>query len=240
CPARASCRARGFSLVELAVALFVITLLVGSLLVPLTTQVEQRQISDTQKALEDIKEALLGFALSNGFLPCPDVTSGTGANDGAEDVSGAGTCVSSEGNVPWTTLGVIQSDVWGNRFRYRVDATFAQHPPAAPFTLSSNADIRVCGTAACTTLLTSSSPNGAAAVVLSHGKNGYGAMNSQTGVANTVPSSADELENTNGNTTFVSRTPSAVGAAAGEFDDIVTWLSKYSVFNRMVSAGKLP
>jgi hypothetical protein len=55
-----------------------------------------------------------------------------------------------------------------------------------------------------------------------------------------VPTSADEPQNTNGDSTFVSRPPSPADAAAGEFDDIVTWLSKYLVFNRMVSAGRLP
>ena len=36
--------ARGFTLIELAVALFIIVLVLGSLLVPLATQVEQRQV----------------------------------------------------------------------------------------------------------------------------------------------------------------------------------------------------
>jgi hypothetical protein len=31
-----------------------------------------------------------------------------------------------------------------------------------------------------------------------------------------------------------------VGSTAGEFDDVVTWLGRYSLYNRMVSAGKLP
>ncbi len=41
----------GFSLVELAIAIFVIALLLGSILIPLSTQVEQRKTSETQKAL---------------------------------------------------------------------------------------------------------------------------------------------------------------------------------------------
>ena len=51
--------------------------------------------------------------------------------------------------------------------------------------------------------------------------------------------SADELDNTGGST-YTSRTITPVGSTAGEFDDIVTWLSKYTLFNRMVAAGKLP
>lgn len=238
-------RCVGFTLIELAVAIFVIALLLGSLLVPLSTQVEQKQISDTQKTLEEIKEALVGFAAVNGYLPCPDTD-----NDGLEEVSATGSCsvVSgstpnffSMGNVPWASLGVANADVWGNRFRYIVLAPFAQRPPATPFSLNtaSNAGLRVCLVAACTPsaqVLTST----AVAVILSHGKNGYGAINSISGLQNPLASSADEQENYDVDRDTVSRSRTDATAAAGEFDDIVTWLSKYILFNRMVTAGKLP
>src|SRR5688572_30539558 len=119
CTRRAAVKARpahGFSLIEMAVVLFVITLLIGSLLVPLSTQVEQRQISETEKALAEIREALLGFAVANGYLPCPD----TGTN-GLENINaGTGFCNTITANVacgrlPHATLGVANSDVWGNR-----------------------------------------------------------------------------------------------------------------------------
>jgi hypothetical protein len=38
----------------------------------------------------------------------------------------------------------------------------------------------------------------------------------------------------------MSRTHSPVGSASGEFDDIVTWVSRYVLSQRMVAAGKLP
>src|SRR5687767_8707088 len=78
---------RGFTLVEIAIAIFIIMLLLGSILVPLTTQVEQRQVSETQKMLKDIKEALISHAVAKGYLPCPDRPSGGagGANDTAND-----------------------------------------------------------------------------------------------------------------------------------------------------------
>lgn len=233
----------------MAVVLFVITLLIGSLLVPLATQVEQRQISETQKAIEEIKEALLGFAIANGYLPCPDKTTAAGAgvapnlpNDGIEDFTAAGACVAtSHGNVPWVTLGVSGADPWGNRFRYQVSPAFAQHPPTT-FNLSSAANINVCTTSACLAngRLTATSPDGAVAVIISLGKNGRGAVSANTGTTNPAPISADENENATGPTTFVSRTMTPIGAPAGEFDDIVTWLSKHTLFNRMVAAGKLP
>jgi len=248
CAPKTASAVRGFSLIEMAVVLFVITLLIGSVLVPLTTQVEQRQISETQKALEEIREALLGFAVAKGYLPCPDKTTAAGAgtaNDGVEDVNAAaGTCVAAaEGNLPWVTLGVNGSDVWGNRFRYRADADFAHRPPAAgtPITLASAADLQVCTTTACTTSLTSTvAGDGAVAVILSLGKNGRGAINALTGTANPAPPAGSDESQNLGGSTYVSHVMTSAGSAAGEFDDIVIWISKYPIYNRMVAAAKLP
>lgn len=232
--------AHGFTLIELAIALFVVTLLLGTLLVPLGTQIEQRQIAETEKTMDQAKDALLGFALANGYLPCPDVMSGAGANDGIEDVAANGTCTSDDGNLPWGTLGTGGADAWNNRYRYHVDGSFAARAPATAFSLTSGASVRVWTSAARTTALTSGNPNGAVAVVLSHGKNGKGAMGALTGAVNTPATSADELENTDGTVNFVSRPPSAADSPAGEFDDIVSWVSRFTLYNRMVSAGRLP
>jgi prepilin-type N-terminal cleavage/methylation domain-containing protein len=242
CRARVRQIPRGFTLVEIAIAIFIITLLLGSILVPLTTQVEQRQISETQKVLEEIREALLGFAVAKGHLPCPDKTTAAGAgtaNDGIEDWNGA-ECVDASnlihrGSVPWATLGVGASDVWGNRFRYQVTAAYAQRPTT--FTLTTPGTLRVCTTGACSAFLTTD----AVAVIISLGKNGLGAINANTGNANPAPPiSSDEYENLEGPTNFLSRTMSPAGSAAGEFDDIVIWLSKHTLFNRMIAARKLP
>lgn len=76
----------GFTWIELAVAIFVIALLLGNILVPLAAQVGTRQVAETQKTMDEIRDALLGFAATNGYLPCPDLQSGAGANDGTEDI----------------------------------------------------------------------------------------------------------------------------------------------------------
>jgi prepilin-type N-terminal cleavage/methylation domain-containing protein len=245
---------RGFTLVEIAIAIFIITILLGSILVPLTTQVEQRQVSETQKMLEDIKEALIGHAVAKGYLPCPDrTTGGTGtandtANDGVEDYGTptAGLCFgtgTTTGNVPWQTLGLGAMDPWGNRFRYRVDADFAHHTTLFSFTTS--ADLCVGLTQpSCTTpftgRLTGASPDGAVAVIISHGKNGYGAMNALTNTVRPAPTSADELDNSAGGPSYTSHTITPLGSVAGEFDDIVIWMGKFTLYSRMVAAGKLP
>ena len=248
-------RVRGFTLVEIAIAIFIIMLLLGSILVPLTTQVEQRQITETQKMLEDIKEALIGHAMAKGYLPCPDRTSGGAgttydtANDGIEDYNtGTGVCFSTTatGNIPWVTLGLGASDPWGNRFRYRVHSAYAQRTPAASFNLTTGTNLTVTATSG-GTLLTAASPDGAVAVIISHGRNGYGAMNAQTNTVRPAPSSVDELDNSAGGTSYTSRTHTVFANPCGgagqplcEFDDVVAWLGKYTLFNRMVAAGKLP
>jgi hypothetical protein len=78
------------------------------------------------------------------------------------------------------------------------------------------------------------------AVIYSLGRNGFSAINAATGNANPLPASADEIENVDGPIIFVSRTRTPAGSPAGEFDDVLVWINKYTLFSRMVAAGKLP
>ncbi|MFZ3088401.1 MAG: prepilin-type N-terminal cleavage/methylation domain-containing protein [Methylotenera sp.] len=212
---------RGFTLVEMAVVLVILGFLLGGLLVPLSAQIEQKNYSVTQKDLSEIKEALIGYALSHPaldgkpHLPCPDSV----GDDGLEDRAGT-TCASPEGNLPWSDLGLPAQDGWGNRYRYRVtDLQFADN--SLGFTLASNGNITV-RDAAAGNIIASSIP----AVVFSRGKNGAGA-------------GADEAENSNiANSLIVSHEPKAT--AGNEFDDMVVWIPTGILFNRMVTAGLLP
>lgn len=224
----------GFSFIELAVAMFIMTLLLGSILVPLGTQIEQRQNTETLRILEEARDALLGHAIANGRLPCPDTN-----NDGAENIS-SGVCTTvsgiAHGTLPWQTLGLARSDSWGNRIRYAVHGDYAR--TTSLFTLGTNtSNLQVCGSS---TTCASSITSEAVAVLISHGKNGYGSTQAASGTSNVAPASADEIENTNADSNFVSRVPSPSDSAAGEFDDVVVWLPRYILFNKMVSAGKLP
>lgn len=236
---------RGFTLIELAVALFIITLVLGSILVPLTSQVEQRQISDTRKSLEEIKEALIGYAIANGHLPCP----ATSATDGREDRPGGpgAPCASSfgvpkrQGFIPWVTLGVSKLDGWGRIFHYSVTPAYTN---SAPFALTTGRDITVQTRDAAGALVNMTTGGDIPAVVFSHGKNGYGGVDENNNAQAPPPAgNVDEITNLAfAGTTYISRVPQGAGAtgAGGEFDDIVVWLSPNILFNRMVAAGKLP
>lgn len=219
---------RGFSLIELAVAVLVIALLLGSILVPLGTQVEQRKISDSRKALEEIREALIGFAIINGRLPCPDTDSDpAAAGYGLEEATCSADPVT-EGYLPWKTLGVAEMDAWGLKrtaaasprlgdWRYRVDRNFAS---AFTLTTAFGADALTVRDSSGTALTSSSERP--VAIVFSAGANT--AADGQNALASFEPTSG----------IYQADVPSAT------FDDIVIWISRPILFNRMVAAAKLP
>lgn len=244
--------AAGFTLIELAVVLFILGLLLGGLLIPLGAQLEQQRIKDTRRALDDIREAILGFTMSNGRLPCPaagTVPSGT-ASAGAESYNaGTGQCdIASDGVVPWATLALPETDAWGRRFTYRVRQDWADRVnPAAPATadcteVATNASFALCSEGNIT-VKDGSGPSGknvatnVPALIVSHGKNGYGAY-LPTGERLPISADSDEQENTDNNATFVSRPPGKY--PDDPYDDQVVWVSPAIIKNRMVQAGRLP
>lgn len=220
--------ARGFTLTELAIVLVIVALLIGGMLVPLSTQRDIHNSAETQKHLNEIKDAMLGFALVHGRLPCPAnpaTASGT-AGAGEEYSSSATGCTTSlEGVVPWVTLGVSETDAWGRRVSYRVTADFAK---TAPFSLASVGDTKVLVAAGGATIA-----ENLPAVFVSHGKNGLGAY-LPSGAQLNVSANASEQENTDTDTSFVS-------ASAGVgYDDLTGWLAPGILMNRMVAADRLP
>jgi prepilin-type N-terminal cleavage/methylation domain-containing protein len=222
-------RRQGFTLVELAVVLAIFGLLLSILVIPLGTQVDQQRIGETERQLSAVREALIGFAIANGRLPCPAnpaTPSGT-AGAGTENKPAAA-CAVAEGAVPWTTLGVPETDAWGRRLTYRVAMAFADDSTAgmqASFLITDAGNITVTDGAA---NIATSLP----AIVVSHGKNGLGAYRpdgTQLGGA-----TGDENENANNNGTFVNR------LHAPNFDDQLVWISSDVLKSRMVASNRLP
>lgn len=63
-------RTRGFTLIELAIVLVIITVLIGGLAVPLSAQIQARRIAETKKTLEEAREAIIGYAMTNTTGTC--------------------------------------------------------------------------------------------------------------------------------------------------------------------------
>ncbi|MEO7496795.1 MAG: prepilin-type N-terminal cleavage/methylation domain-containing protein [Massilia sp.] len=231
-------RQAGFSLVEMAVVMVIVGLMIGGLLTPLSVQLEQRKSADTRKTLDEAREALLGFALRNGYLPCPAVS----ASNGLEDRSGA-ECSDGkrQGFIPWATLGVGKLDAWDHLLRYSVTPAYANS--GQPFGLTTRRDITIGTRDARGNLVGASAIGDIPAVLLSHGRNGAGAV-SALGIRVAGASGRNLDERTNAGESgiaFVTRlTDDNPNAPGGEFDDVVLWISPNILFNRMVAAGVLP
>lgn len=226
----------GFTLVELAIVIVIVGLLLSAFLIPLSAQQELRDRAETQNLLDQAKEALIGYALVNRYLPCPDTKA---IPDGVENRKIDGSCLSDKGILPWNTLGIDRVDAWSHYFYYRVDTTFSNS--VTLFTVNDaemasgieiNSDVG--------SLVSASSRP--AALVLSYGSNGNGAKNTtQETPANQLPAptGVDEKENTDGNLVFMSHTPTPRGSA-NEFDDMLIWISPKILINRMIQAERIP
>jgi prepilin-type N-terminal cleavage/methylation domain-containing protein len=219
---------RGFTLIELAIVLVIMTILIGGLAVPLSAQIQARRVAETKKTLEEAREAIIGFAMThdgspvtNRRLPCPDID-----GDGIENLTGGDRCANSHGFLPWVDLGVANQDAWGNRLRYEVDRDladpnkgFAKAVPTgftAPIICQThNCDVHVA--------------DDLAFVLVSQGPNGWGAqnINNAWNILQTPPTGPDETENLGGdeNGHYVSRSATKADNINGEFDDLLVWYS---------------
>ena len=240
-------RDAGFSLMELAIALLIVGTLMSGVLVAVSQTAENGRITAAKAQLREIEEALYGFAQAYGRLPCPATNLSTIA--GFEESP----CTSMHGFVPAGTLGINGStnedgllvDPWQQPLRYSVimTATVGFNPN---FSNATSIDsyftagtvitnptgtymFKVCEDTACSATKSDIVP----AVVLSLGKNW-----SSYSSADEALNAGDQLMSgyaIKDDYIFISTTYSE-----DNFDDQVTWLSPYILFNRLVSAGKLP
>ncbi len=214
---------QGFTLVEMAIVMLILGLLLGGLLMPLSEQVNYKRYSETEQILKEVREAMMGFALTQQRLPCPDTT-----GNGVENHP----CITPnvEGAVPWVTLGVGRSDAWQRPIRYRVDADFVSSSIPDPADTTSGLTV----TEQDGTALTAVNPDAPVAIIFSCGEDGLANDSNDSDGAN-VPNcsnlgSADAL--------YIQDVPN--DDPANSFDDVLIWLSKNTLLNRMVSAGKWP
>jgi len=110
-------RLLGFTLIEITITLAVIGLLSMGLLQMLAVQNDYQRIKHTERAIDEIIEALYGYTIIYERLPCAD-----------SDFDGVQDCPSSFGKLPWKDLGFGRYDAWGRQFHYAVDASLISTP----------------------------------------------------------------------------------------------------------------
>lgn len=230
----------GFSLLEMAIVLVIVSALLGGLLISLSATQEMNRRGATESQLQDIVEALYGFAQATGRLPCP----ATATSNGAEAPLGGGNCDRTHGFVPAVTLGIsgqvnddrLLVDEWLNPYRYSVTAangnafTTVNGMSATGMGLLTP-NLRVCDAAACANVIA----NGVPVVVLSMGADW----------ADFNAADVDATENAGEATHSGYRMPNdsdfvSTGYIEDVFDDMITWVSPNILFTRMISAGQLP
>jgi len=182
-------------------------------------------------ALNQAREALIGFAVIHSRLPFParpQTAAGTvfnGVPAGQEDPG------RSAGVLPWTTLGMPETDGWGRRFSYRVTPAFTAPPTSPPtpaFDASTPGDITILDSIG-GAVIASQVP----AVIVCHGANGFNA-HLPSGLQMPASPDADENANDMADAVFVRRN------ASDSFDDAVVWVDRTLLIDRLIQAGRLP
>lgn len=217
-------RSRGFTLVELAMVLVILALLGGSLLAPLASRIEARDRQAALERLRDIQQALTGFAIIHGRLPCPSTEADPAhPRYGVEDAPPCSFAV--EGRLPWRSLALPATDPWGSarlqpgdgwagHWHYRVDPAFASTTISAATVPAGDLQIRGHDGSRITT-----TDSQAVAVIHSSGANRQ----------------ADGLN--------ASVTPGAptyqAGGATADFDDLLAWIGRPLLIARLAQAGRL-
>ena len=111
---------KGFTLIEIAIVLLIVSILVGYAVALLPVQRELKQYRAVDQEMDEIIAAIVGFAQVNGRLPCPAIPALGGIED-YDDVNNDG-CDNYGGFVPVNTLGItgrlnadsLLLDPWGN------------------------------------------------------------------------------------------------------------------------------
>lgn len=132
CSGRGAIRATGFTLIEIAVVIVVLSLLLAMIAGIGTAMIGQQRREATRQRLAGLETAIALFVSQNRRLPCPanGTLPGTDANSGKEDPDPyTGTCAASQANgvVPWRALGLGEQDItdgWGNRLTFRVASEY--------------------------------------------------------------------------------------------------------------------
>lgn len=253
---------RGFSILEIVIALSILGILSFSISNSLKVVDDFDDYQANKTKMIDVKAALITFIQVNGYLPCPDTDF-----DGREEARTSNICSDLVGGVPYQDLGLPATDVWGNQLFYavheaaddtanaavtaanRVTATsyFNATAPTPVFTYGTEPTGTPTALGDYLKICTNDSPNcnsstsnanllerAAVAVVISFGKNGETTW-SNINSGTTSDLSSIEAVNADGNDYFWQSTGSNL--VATEFDDQLIWLNGYEIKYAITRSG---
>ncbi len=244
----------GFTLIEIAIVVAVMTILLTLGLSLMNAQLSSTAYSVTKKRQEAIKDALIAYLGAHKHLPCPygPITPGMTINGVAPSQQGnPPACPESFGVVPFATLGLSREtgeDGWGNLFSYQVYADTSAPPCPSTKQDWGNAGCFGAGKAIAPAISVVDNTNAdsprpltpnAIAVIISHGANGLGAWAAQA-TPNALPVSCEERKNANGDL-------SGCSLPLGDYfkgerqnqDDVVAWVGGIEAINMLAKQGTI-
>jgi prepilin-type N-terminal cleavage/methylation domain-containing protein len=250
---------RAFTLLEVLVVMLIMTILMSGLAVPFAAQAALRRLEETRRILDEAREAVIGFAIANGRLPCP----ATLASRGDESFAPGGDATNGlcshfhDGYLPAAAIGLspldadgFGRDAWGteaNRIRYAVfGAGRSLGGVTNPFTRTNGMQaasllslgsapsyLHICASAAPAT----GTDCGPAANQLTRRAAFVLVSTGPTGAQRPSPG-PDEARNLDASPVFVWHENS--DRPGNEFDDYLTWTPVSVLASRLVAAGRLP
>jgi prepilin-type N-terminal cleavage/methylation domain-containing protein len=239
-------RQRGFSILELAVVIAIVGFLAFLIAPILSSTIGYSRLRETKAKMEPVKSAIVAFVSANNRLPCPAVESLPSSNAAyGREAATPGTCTGTtaltggavRGVLPWVALGLpaeAATDAHGRFLTYIVTATQTNLTTnTLPGMTGAIAVHNATPVAAGNQINTG---NLAVAAVISHGTNGAGGFNPESGARTPLPGGTDELENTDtANAAIIDKGLS--DTPANPFDDIVLWITPSDLLAQLASSG---
>ena len=244
-------RQAGFSLVELAVVVFIIGLIASMSFGAIKAQMINSSIRATKGNQDTIRDALVAYLGKYRRLPCPD-TDFNGVENRTTPGDATTSCKASFGQVPYNDLGLPKTatlDGWDNFFSYQVSNSTAPLPNT-DWTITNsfhegNTGVITIKDGSGTDMLS------IVAVVISYGKDGLGAYTIK-GTPNTPPdltTQPDQYQNSALARTGAlpnvyykreySDNTTVTGGTGGTFDDVVMILGANDLLWPLIKDGAI-
>ncbi|PZQ46946.1 MAG: hypothetical protein DI551_04125 [Micavibrio aeruginosavorus] len=217
----------GFSLIELAIVMIIISLLAAPLLARYGDYIEQQKLNNTSLAMMDVESALTEFMIDNGRYPCPSdrgIAFGQ-ENHGKEactDLEGLGSsgCTAKDGacvaqgdpgkvyvgGVPYATLGIPYTkgvDGYKENMTYAISANFATAlAEGETDDRKGSISMEIKKTDPVTGVMSDTVEKGKRYAIISFGSDGQGAFN-VSGISKPCDSARRQSENCDNDAVFL-------------------------------------